>query len=233
MIHVQLPTSAWCRALRHVVAAGVRSLALVAALAGVTLAPPAAFAQAEAEEPDEVVRQVSDDILDIIEGRRDSFDADPDGFYAAVDARMDDFVDYEAIARAVMAQYWETATPEQRARFAVSFRRGLVRSYGRALLEFEQQKIDVLPMKPEHRRGNRALVRMEITSANGRIYPLQYSMAQDDDGDWLVRNVIVDGVNLGLTYRNQFASAMQSGDGRGDIDAVIDSWSVPTAPTGG
>jgi phospholipid transport system substrate-binding protein len=51
-------------------------------------------------------------------------------------------------------------------------------------------------------------------------------MGQGEDGVWRVRNVIVDGVNLGLTYRNQFASAMQSGDARGDIDAVIDEWTL-------
>ena len=40
---------------------------------------------------------------------------------------------------------------------------------------------------------------------------------------WRVRNVIVDGVNFGRTYRNQFASAMES-RGLGALDTVIDAW---------
>lgn len=195
-------------------------LLLLLCLAGATRA------EAVAEAPDDVVRSVAGDILGLIERYQDRFDADPDGYYSAVDDRMAGFVDYHSIARAVMARYWNDASAEQQERFVDVFRRGLVRTYARALLEFEQQRVDVLPLLAEHLRGDRALVRMEITGANGRVYPLQYSMGRGEDGAWRVRNVIVDGVNLGLTYRNQFASAMQTGDARGDIDAVIRSWTI-------
>ncbi|MEE4381860.1 MAG: ABC transporter substrate-binding protein [Pseudomonadales bacterium] len=194
------------------------------ALVALFLLPLAALAA----EPDEVVRTVSEDILGIIAEHRDSYDGNPDAYYEAMDARMAEFVDYDAIARAVMNQYWDDATPEQRERFVATFRRSLVRSYARALMEFEHEEIDVLPVLDEHRRGNRALVRMAITGTNGRSYELRYSMAESPEGAWQVRNVIVDGVNLGVTYRNQFASAMQSPDG-GTIDAVIDSWTVSDA----
>lgn len=190
---------------------------------------PAAGESATGESasgPDDVVRRVSDEILTVIETHRATFDDRPQDFYRAVDEQMAEFVDYAAIARAVMARYWADATEAQRERFVESFRRGLVRSYGRALLEFDQQRIEVLPVLDEHMRNGRALVRMEITGGNGRVYPLQYSMALEEGGTWKVRNVIVDGVNLGLTYRNQFTSAMQSGDSRGDLDEVIDNWSV-------
>jgi phospholipid transport system substrate-binding protein len=194
------------------------------ALVALILLPLAALAA----EPDEVVGTVSEDILGIIAEHRDSYDENPDAYYAAMDERMAEFVDYDAIARAVMNQYWDDATPAQRERFVATFRRSLVRSYARALMEFEHERIEVLPVLDEHRRGNRALVRMEITGTNGRSYELRYSMAESSEGAWQVRNVIVDGVNLGVTYRNQFASAMQSPEG-GTIDAVIDSWTVSDA----
>jgi phospholipid transport system substrate-binding protein len=183
-------------------------------------------AEAVSEAPDEIVRSVAGDILGIIQSYQDRFENDPDGYYRAVDETMAGFVDYRSIARAVMARYWSEASVEQQERFVEVFRRGLVRTYARALLEFEQERVDVLPLLSEHLRGDRALVRMEITGGNGRIYPLQYSMGRGEDGAWRVRNVIVDGVNLGLTYRNQFASAMQTGDARGDIDAVIRGWTI-------
>jgi phospholipid transport system substrate-binding protein len=204
---------------------GVRGLLLALV---VLLAPlgNAADDMVPADGPDEIVRSVSDDILDIIATYQGRFETNPDGYYTAVDDTMSGFVDYPAIARAVMARYWADASEEQRARFVDAFRRGLVRTYARALLEFEQERVNVLPLRADHLRGDRALVRMEITGSNGRIYPLQYSMGRGEDGIWRVRNVIVDGVNLGLTYRNQFASAMQTGEARGDIDAVIDSWTL-------
>ncbi|MEE4362018.1 MAG: ABC transporter substrate-binding protein [Pseudomonadales bacterium] len=214
---------------RHRLLVAHRLLALAGCLVVLALVRP--VSAIAASEPDQAVREVSEDILGIIETHRSSFADMPQAYYDDVDARMQSFIDYEAIARAVMAQYWDDATPEQRERFIASFRRSLVRSYARALMEFEHERIDVLPVKPEHRRGNRALVRMEIVGNSGRAYELDYSMAQDEAGDWLVRNVIVDGINLGVTYRNQFVSAMQSPDG-GNIDAVIESWSVSDPETG-
>lgn len=197
----------------------------------VLVAAAPAFAHAVVAEevvpaPDEIVRVVADDILELIQSYQEEDARESASYYESVDATMSEFIDYRAIARAVMARYWAEASSEQRERFVVAFREGLVRTYARALLEFEQEKVAVLPLLPEHLRGKRALVRMEITGGNGRVYPLQYSMGQGEDGVWRVRNVIVDGVNLGLTYRNQFASAMQSGDARGDIDAVIDEWTL-------
>ncbi len=44
-----------------------------------------------------------------------------------------------------------------------------------------------------------------------------------DDGQWKVVNVIVNGINLGLTFRNQFDQAMR--DHNRDYDAVINGWS--------
>jgi phospholipid transport system substrate-binding protein len=208
---------------------GIRAL-LYLLLHLLLLVPAGLLRPALAEEaeqgPAETVREVSEEVVGIIDRHRDSFAERPDAFYEAVDEAMAEFVDYRYISRAVMASYWSRADEAQRERFVERFRRGLVRSYGRAMFEFDQKEIEVLPIPPEHRRDDRALVRMEVTGANGRIYPVRYSVAQGEDGRWQVRNVIVDGVNLGRIYRNQFDSAMQSGDAAGDIDAVISSWSV-------
>lgn len=204
---------------------GLRVLLVLLLFVPAALLRPVLAEDAE-RDPAETVRMVSEKVVEIIDRHRESFDEEPDAFYEAVDESMAEFVDYRSIARAVMASYWSEADEGQRERFVERFRRGLVRSYGRAMFEFDQEKIEVLPVRSEHRRDDRALVRMEVTGSNGRIYPVRYSMGLGDNGHWQVRNVIVDGVNLGLTYRNQFDSAMQSGDAAGDIDAVISSWSV-------
>jgi phospholipid transport system substrate-binding protein len=62
---------------------------------------------------------------------------------------------------------------------------------------------------------------MEIRTSKGMVYPVTYTMARID-GQWKVRNVIVEGINIGLLFRDQFAQAMQTQ--RGDMDAVIDNW---------
>src|SRR5690606_15134277 len=67
----------------------------------------------------------------------------------------------------------------------------------------------------------RASVNMEVRSNSGNVYPVTYTMA-NIDGQWKVRNVIVEGINIGLLFRDQFAQAMQTH--RNNLDAVIDNW---------
>jgi len=67
-------------------------------------------------------------------------------------------------------------------------------------------------------------VKQEIRLAGGEVYPVIYSMALSEDGQWRMRNIIVNGVNMGLTYRNQFASAVQDARYQGDMDKVIEGW---------
>jgi phospholipid transport system substrate-binding protein len=45
---------------------------------------------------------------------------------------------------------------------------------------------------------------------------------KDGSGNWLIVNIIVNGVNLGLTFRNQFqALAIEH---NGDIEEVTNNW---------
>ena len=48
-------------------------------------------------------------------------------------------------------------------------------------------------------------------------------MARKKTGQWMVVNVVINGINLGKTFRNQFVrSAQRAG---GDIEQVINGWS--------
>ncbi len=202
----------------------VKQIAVSLGLVGVLVV--AGVVRADEPGPDDVVRIATDELLELIESHKDQYRSDPEPFFRAVDESMATFVDYPGIARAVMANHWSEATDDQREAFIRTFRRGLVRSYARAMVEFDQEEIEVLPLREDHVRGDRAVVRMRVTAANGRTYPLHYSMAKTDESGWQVRNVVVNGVNLGQTYRSQFTSAMRSADGA--MDTVIDGWS--TAP---
>ena len=113
----------------------------------------------------------------------------------------------------------------QRRRFADTFRWGLVRTYALALIEFNDEgEVVLVPPDRPPRSPKRQTVKMEIRSASGEVYPLLYSMGLGKDGVWRVRNIIVNGINMGLTYRSQFASAMNDRQYGGDMDLVIDAW---------
>jgi phospholipid transport system substrate-binding protein len=41
---------------------------------------------------------------------------------------------------------------------------------------------------------------------------------------WRMQNLVVEGINIGLNYKSQFAAAMKDPQHQGDLDAVIDAW---------
>ncbi len=190
-----------------------------------------AMAEDFSSDPHQLVRQVTDQLLEDIARYRQAMESATSR--AERDSRMEDFlgelratlepvVDFQWIALNVMGNHRQAATPEQRERFREIFTRGLVETYGRGLLSYSDQRIVVHPPRQPVEDQRRVTVFQEIQGADGR-YPLQYSMALNRGGDWKVVNVIINGINLGNTFRNQFSQAYSR---HGDIDAVIDNWAV-------
>ena len=56
-----------------------------------------------------------------------------------------------------------------------------------------------------------------------------YQMGKDRSGAWKLRNMIIESVNLGEVYRSQFEASARRLEG--DLDAVIDSWTVQELET--
>lgn len=196
---------------RWIVAAAVIALSLI----GIRVA-----AQIRAAE--QVVEKTTDEMLALIDDAKTYVDDDPERFYREVEALLSPVVDFPRFARSVMAAYYRDATPEQRQRFADGFKWSLVKTYALALTEFNDGGVVMIPSDRPSRRPDRASVKQEIHSG-GDVYPVVYSMALED-GQWRLRNIIINGINMGLTYRNQFASAVNDPKYGGDMDRIIDGW---------
>lgn len=202
------------------------ALALLVAILAVpsrTLAAERQSTQAS-DGPVEMVRQTSDAMLELIEEAKGYAEENPERFYRQVESLLSPVVDFEGFARGVMSVYWRDASPEQRQKFTETFKWGLVRTYALALTDFNDGKVVVTPPDRPPRNPQRQTVKMEIHTPGGDVYPVLYSVVQSDNGDWQVRNIIVNGVNMGLTYRQQFRSAMNDPKYGGDLDRVIDAW---------
>ncbi len=198
----------------------------VAVLLLASLAPVRAMepSQAATRTATEVVEYTSDEMLALIDASRPYAKEDPERFYGEVEALLAPVVDFKRFARSVMAVHYKSATPEQRERFADTFKWGLVRTYALALTEFRDGEVVVVPSERPPQSPRRESVKMEIRTNAGEVYPVVYSMALGKDGAWRMGNIIVNGVNIGLTYRSQFASAVQDQRYGGDLDKVIDAW---------
>ena len=184
-------------------------------------------AQAEPERsPEQVIRHSVETMMSEIEGREDYYADNLDELKALVDDSLDDIADFRYIGASVMGRYFQNATPQQRSRFANTFRQTLVDTYTKGLVTFDYRELRVLDSQRPPRHEDQASVAMEVVAVDGTVYPVSYTLRLSD-GEWRVVNVIVNGINLGLTFRNQFDQAMRD-HGR-DYDAVIDGWAPELA----
>lgn len=176
----------------------------------------------EAEDLREYVDKNTQRLVDQLNEERGLYERDPEAFYRSMDQALTDFVDFRRIAARVMGRYARQTTPDQRDEFVAKFKRSLFDSYAQALVNADDFEIQVKEATINPQNEGRASVEMEVISASGDRYPVIYSMYRNSEGNWLTENVIVEGVNIGLAFRDRFSQEIE--ENRGQIQAVIDGW---------
>lgn len=179
-------------------------------------------ALAQSQSPEDMIRDNISSLMADLDGREDYYANNLNELEALVDSSLDQVADFRYIGASVMGNYFRNASPEQRSRFADVFRQTLIDTYTRGLVTFDYDELRVLDSQQAQRYDDQASVAMEVVANNGQVYPVSYSLRLSG-GEWRVVNVIVNGINLGLTFRNQFDQAMR--DNNRDYDAVINGWS--------
>lgn len=174
-------------------------------------------------DPEQVVFQVTTDVLKACQQYRDDYDENPEAYFAAIEVALGDNINFQRMAYLVMdATNYRASTAEQKAEFVEVFQKSLVRTYSKGLLGIDQADFTI--MSVEGSEGSQTVtVKQELKSGSNEM-DLDYSMRREPDGRWLLVNVVIDGINLGSAFRNQFAQSSRKFDG--DIDLVISSWST-------
>jgi len=176
------------------------------------------------EGPYQRVELITATLMSLIEEYRDDYEVRSEQYFAQLGELLDTHVDFKYIARGVMGPFYSRASEAQIERFIAVFRSGLIETYGRGLGSYNNQTIELLPHQPIDPEQRSVTVRQQIIS-EGTIYPLQYSMGKSRTSEqWQIINVVINGINLGKTFRTQFVQAANRNGG--DIDAVIDGWTT-------
>jgi len=191
----------------------------------VLLASLPLMAVAATQSPKEVIQTTTTQLLSDLKANKEQYKANPSAFYDALNANLGPVVDADGISRSIMTvKYSRKATPAQMQRFQENFKRSLMQFYGNALLEYNNQGITVGAEKKDG--DDRASVDMTVKGNNGAVYPVSYTLTKLN-GEWKVRNVIVNGINIGKLFRDQFADAMQRNGN--DLDKTINGWAGEVA----
>jgi phospholipid transport system substrate-binding protein len=113
-------------------------------------------------------------------------------------ALLDKDFDFAKIGRFVLGRYWQTATEEQKQEFAPVFRDYVVQSYSVRFGEFTGASFKVTGQRPESPTST--IVSTTVMQRNSST-PAK------------ITEVIVDGISMSLTHRQEFASMIERSGG--------------------
>ena len=173
------------------------------------------------EDPYQKIESVSQQLVEIIGAHQKEYPKNEKQYFDAISNLMNGLVDFRYIAKKVMGPYKATATQQQIALFAQIFRQGLIETYRRGLINYNDQKIVLVEQKPL-KKGQRTLIVKQEIRSSGNVFPLRYFMARKKTGEWMVINMSISGINLRDIFSNQFLQAAQKS--KGDLDIVITGW---------
>ncbi|MBI1905819.1 MAG: ABC transporter substrate-binding protein [Rhodocyclales bacterium] len=193
----------------------MKSLTTVFILALSFLLSPAATA---ATGPDELVRKLSNEVLDIIRTEKAKPTEDAKRLVAQVEAAVSPHFDFRRMTMLAVGRDWRQATPEQQQRLVDSFYRMLVRTYSNALTQYRNQTVAFKPARfsPEDTVVH---VQTEIRQSGTQPINVDYVLQKSDSG-WRIFDVVVAGVSLVTNYRGSFAQEIRAGGIEGLIRAL-------------
>lgn len=185
---------------------------LTVLVAGLLALPSAA---ARAETPNEVIESAIEELAAALDGRRAALADDRPALYELIDGILLPRFDRQDAARLVLARHWRTADEEQRRRFIDAFYNSMLRRYADGVLEFQEDRIEVLNFRGDLSRSRvqaKTIVRLD----DGSRVPVDYGFV-NRDGEWKLFDVTVEGVSFVRNFRAELDVEIRETS----LDAVI------------
>ena len=167
------------------------------------------------EAPDVLVKQVTEEVLDIIRKDKDIQNGNAKKVVQLVDAKVIPHFNFKHMTALAVGKDWRKASPQQQEQLVTEFKTLLVRTYSNALTGYKNQKVVYKPFKMNPDDSD-VLVRTEVQQPGNKPVQLDYSLEKMDSG-WKVYDVSVAGISLVTNYREQFGQEVRNGG----IDGLI------------
>ena len=171
--------------------------------------------------PHKFIDSQAQKMVSIIINNQELFAKDPELFKDKISMIFEPMVDFRRVGASVMGKkYYLASSKSQRLKFIQAFKDSLLDTYTSTLAQWGDQRIVTVFPEVSEIKQTEDVKQNLITASN--IYPITYKVRKNKSGDWLIINIIVNGVNLGLTFRNQFQALAK--EHNENIDEIIKHW---------
>ena len=173
------------------------------------------------EDPYVFIDSNAQKMVQVLIENKDLFSKDREAYENKIKEIFDPMIDFRRVAASVMGKkYYQASSPKQRNDFVAIFRNSLLDTYAETLAQWGDQSINTLPGEGDWLGLNSIEVKQMLDTGSSK-YPISYKLRKSND-QWMIVNIIVNGVNLGLTFRNQFQALANNHDG--DIEMILMNW---------
>jgi len=175
----------------------------------------AAPSSAEVMAPDELVKNVTLEVLDIVSKDKEIQAGNVEKVIGLVDAKVLPHFSFDSMTALAMGVSWRKATPEQKTKLIREFRTLLVRTYASAITSYRDERFEFLPLRAKPTDTD-VTVNVRVLKSGRQPVAIDYDMEKTAAG-WKCYNMYVAGVSLVLNYRTEFANEVR----KSGIDGLI------------
>ena len=150
--------------------------------------------------PTDDVRTSVNAILEILKDEQ----LDKEGKRAQISTVINKRFDFRAMSQRTLATNWKKTSDEEKQQFVALFSQLIENSYVGKVEAYTDEKVDFTGEKV---KGRKAVVETLILTSSADI-PINYKVYQKG-GQWLVYDVIIEGVSLISNYRSSYQEIMK------------------------
>ncbi len=162
---------------------------------------------AEEQSPQAIVESVTEEVLHTLRTENGDIKKNPARLVSLIEQSVVPYFDFTLMAGQVLGRYWRGASAEQRTRFTEAFKQLLTNTYAAVFGRYENQTVEVLTAQSTG-SVNRVVVPTNIKTPGEQDIRVDYRVYQNQ-GKWLVYDVVVDGISLLINYRSEYARILQ------------------------
>lgn len=163
---------------------------------------------AEEVNPAVPLEQRTQKVLDKLSENNGAVTNEPQALNALVNEMVLPMIDFEAMSKLTLSKHWKKASKEQRAEFVDSYKGLLARTYTRSLTDFAGQKVIYFPKRTKIDENYAKVYSEFVPGGSSPNHEVRYEMRQKD-GDWLVYDVVIDGLSFIKSYRTSFSKEIK------------------------
>ena len=193
----------------------IAQLIVTAAAVAFSTSAIVAPAFAAAEQPDQLVKRVSTDVIDTVKSDKDIQAGNRNKIMDLVNSKILPYVDAQKMTQQAAGRYWRQASPEQQKQLSDEFRTLLVYTYSGALAQIKNETVEFKPFRADAADTD-VEVQSQVNMTRGEPITLNYRLSKTPQG-WKIYDINVLGAWLVQTYQSTFASEIS----KNGVDGLI------------